>query len=325
MLEAMDFVMQYGALLLFVVIFAEQAGLPLPAIPILVAAGALAGSGQMNLWSAIGTASLATLLADGLWYELGRRRGRSVLGLLCRIAIEPDSCVRSTERFFIKHGKHSLLLAKFVPGLSTIAPPLAGIVGVSVPVFLVWDGLGTALWVGSSVGIGYAFSEQFEEALAYMAHAGTLIAFVASAVVASYVTWKLARRYYLVHRVPRVTMDQVTQQFGSEESVVFVDVRALQDAVHDPGIPEALLIPAGDLARRYTELPVDRDLVLYCACPYDAASAQAALWLRKKGYPRVWPLAGGLGAWRAWHLAQEGPLAQGDPLVDARAVVGVSA
>jgi membrane protein DedA with SNARE-associated domain/rhodanese-related sulfurtransferase len=317
--EVMEFVMQYGVLLLFLVIFAEQAGLPLPAIPILVAAGALVGSGEMNLWSAVGVASLATLLADGLWYELGRRRGRSVLGLLCRIAIEPDSCVRSTERFFTKHGKYSLILAKFVPGLSTIAPPLAGIVGVSVPVFLVWDGLGTALWVGSSVGVGYVFSGQFEKAVGYVAHVGTVTAFVASAVVASYMIWKLARRYHLSQRVSRVTMEQVAQKLERDESVVFVDVRALEDAMYDPGIPEAVLIPGADLARRYAELPADRDLVLYCACPYDAASAQAAMWLRKNGYTRVWPLAGGLGAWRAWHLAQ------GVPLVEAQVVVGVSA
>jgi len=306
--ETMAFVIQYGALLLFAVIFAEQVGLPVPAIPILVAAGALAGLGQMNLWSTVGVASLATLLADVVWYELGRRRGRSVLGLLCRIAIEPDSCVRSTERFFTKHGKHSLLLAKFVPGLSTIAPPLAGIVGISVPVFLFWDGLGTALWVGSGVGMGYVFSGQFEEAVGYMSHAGTVIGVVASILVGSYVTWKLARRYHLAHRIPRVTMEEVAQKLERDEPVAFIDVRVLEETTQDPGIPEARLIPAADLAERYAELPADRDLVLYCACPHDAASAQAAMWLRKKGFVRVWPLAGGLGAWRAWQLAQAGPI-----------------
>jgi len=302
--EAMAFVIQYGVLLLFVMIFAEQAGLPVPAIPLLVAAGALAGSGQMNLWSAAGVSLVATLAADALWYELGRRRGRSVLRLLCRIAIEPDSCIRSTEGFFTKHGKHSLVLAKFVPGLSTIAPPLAGIVGISVPVFLVWDGLGTVLWVGSGIGLGYFFSGQLEDAIAYLSHAGTVIAALAAVAVASYVGWKLLRRYHLAHRVMRVTMEQVARKLDKDESVVFVDVRALEDARQDPGIPQALLIPAGDMARRYAELPVDRDLVLYCACPHDTASAQAATVLRKKGLNRVWPLAGGLDAWRAWQVPQ---------------------
>ena len=302
--EATAFVIQYGILLLFVMIFAEQAGLPVPAIPLLVAAGALAGSGQMNLWSAAIVSLVATLAADVLWYELGRRRGRSVLRLLCRIAIEPDSCIRSTEGFFTKHGKHSLLLAKFVPGLSTIAPPLAGIVGISVPMFLLWDGLGTVLWVGSGIGLGYFFSGQLEEAVAYLSHAGTVIAALASFAVASYVAWKLARRYHLAHRVKRMTMEQVARKLDNDEPVVFVDVRALEDVRQTPGIPEALVIPAGEMIRRYAELPVDRDLVLYCACPHDAASAQAASVLRKKGLNRVWPLAGGLEAWRAWQAAQ---------------------
>ena len=312
--EVTAFVIQYGVLLLFVVIFAEQAGLPVPAIPLLVAAGALAGSGELNLWSAAGAATLATLAADGLWYELGRRRGRSVLRLLCRIAIEPDSCIRSTERFFTKHGKYSLLLAKFVPGLSTIAPPLAGIVGIGVPVFLFWDGLGTALWVGSGIGVGYFFSGQLEDAVVYMSHAGTVIGGLAATAVGSYVTWKLARRYHRAQRVMRVTMTQVQQKLDREEPVVFVDVRAAEDVRQDPGIPEALLIPAGDLARRYAELPVDRDLVLYCACPGDAASAHAAMALRKKGLDRVWVLAGGLEAWRIWQLAQAPPIILPDQL-----------
>jgi membrane protein DedA with SNARE-associated domain/rhodanese-related sulfurtransferase len=302
--ETMAFVIQYGVPLLFVMIFAEQAGLPVPAIPLLVAAGALAGAGEMSLWSVAGVASLATLAADGLWYELGRRRGRSVLRLLCRIAIEPDSCIRSTEGFFVKHGKHSLLLAKFVPGLSTIAPPLAGIVGISVPLFLFWDGLGTALWVGSGIGLGYFFSGQLEEAVQYMSHAGAVLAALASVAVVSYILWKLARRYRLAHRVMRVTMLQVAQKLEKDEPILFVDVRGLEEARQDPGIPQAMLIPFAELERRYPELPVDRDLILYCTCPQDAGSAQAAMSLRKKGFNRAWPLAGGLDAWRAWQVAQ---------------------
>jgi rhodanese-related sulfurtransferase len=181
---------------------------------------------------------------------------------------------------------------------------LAGIVGISVPVFLFWDGLGTALWVGSGIGLGYFFSGQLEEAVLYMSHTGTVIAVIASVAVVSYVMWKLARRYRLAHRVMRVTMAQVAHKLEKDEPVLFVDVRGLEETRQAPGIPQALLIPVAELERRYMELPMDRDLVLYCACPQDAASAQAAMSLRKKGFKRVWPLAGGLEAWRAWQIAQ---------------------
>ena len=126
---------QHGALVLFAVVFAEQVGLPFPALPLLVAGGVLVGTGHLAWSSALGAAILATLMADAIWYLAGQWRGRPVLGLLCRIALEPDACVRRTEDFFLRHGPKSLIVAKFIPGLSTIAPPLAGIVGLSVPCF----------------------------------------------------------------------------------------------------------------------------------------------------------------------------------------------
>ena len=142
---------QHGALVLFAVVFAEQVGLPFPALPLLVAGGVLVGTGHLAWSSALGAAILATLMADAIWYLAGQWRGRPVLSLLCRIALEPDACVRRTEDFFLRHGPKSLIVAKFIPGLSTIAPPLAGIVGLSVPLFLLYDTLGALLWVVSGM------------------------------------------------------------------------------------------------------------------------------------------------------------------------------
>src|SRR5215471_4642922 len=163
--ETLEFLAQHGMLVLCASVFAEQIGLPLPAIPFLIAAGAMVGNGQMALGMAVVSAVLAAMAGDQVWFELGRLRGRLVLNWLCRISLEPTSCVRRTEDFFARHGVRSLIVAKFVPGFSTIAPPLAGIVGLTVRQYLLFNGLGTLLWVGLGIGLGMAFSDQLEQAL----------------------------------------------------------------------------------------------------------------------------------------------------------------
>jgi membrane protein DedA with SNARE-associated domain len=174
--ETIHFLMQHGTLVLFLTVLAEQVGLPVPALPLLIAAGALAGTGQMALSGALIAAIAAALAGDQIWFELGRRRGRRVLDWLCAMSLEHTSCVRRTETFFARHGVHSLVVAKFVPGLSTIAPPLAGIMGLPMRTYLLYNGLGTILWVGSGIGVGYAFSEQLEQVLSLSGRIGPVIA-----------------------------------------------------------------------------------------------------------------------------------------------------
>jgi membrane protein DedA with SNARE-associated domain len=152
--EPIQFLLQHGYVLLFAWVLIEQMGLPVPAVPLLIAAGALAGSGRINLTVAMGLAIIAVLLADVFWYYLGRYRGGRVLKLLCRISLEPDSCVRRTEDVFARHGAHSLLIAKFVPGLNTAAPTLAGIFRMPLARFMVFDGLGAFFWVSTFAGLG---------------------------------------------------------------------------------------------------------------------------------------------------------------------------
>ena len=206
--EVAAFLIEHGTSVLFAVVLAEQIGLPIPAVPLLVAAGALAGAGELNLLTAIGMAVIAALFGNGLWYELGRRRGRSVLALLCRIALEPDSCVRRTEQFFFRHGARSLILAKFIPGLSTIAPPLAGIVGMRTSAFFLYDGLGTLIWVGSMVGLGYVLADQLETAFAYAAHITPVLGVAALAGLSTYIIYKTFQRRQL-RRLPRITAEQL--------------------------------------------------------------------------------------------------------------------
>src|ERR671910_242746 len=161
--QAADFLIRHGYALLFGWVLLEQMGLPIPAAPLLIAAGALAGAGKMNLTFAVALAFIAVILADLFWYSLGRYRGGRILKLLCRISLEPDSCVRRTENLFVRHGAHSLLVAKFVPGLNTAAPSLAGIFRMPVRRFMIFDSLGGFFWVATFTSSGLIFSDQLEE------------------------------------------------------------------------------------------------------------------------------------------------------------------
>jgi membrane protein DedA with SNARE-associated domain/rhodanese-related sulfurtransferase len=290
---------QHGALVLFAVVFAEQVGLPFPALPLLVAGGVLVGTGHLAWSSALGAAILATLMADAIWYLAGQWRGRPVLSLLCLIALEPDACVRRTEDFFLRHGPKSLIVGKFIPGLSTIAPPLAGIVGLSVPLFLLYDTLGALLWAGSGLEFGYAFSGQIEQAFAYSEQVMPALLLTMVFLLAGFVSLKAWRRHRQLRLVPRMTVAELAEKLTAAEPPVLIDVRPRARAEAEPGIPTAVLMSLDELARRYQEFPRHRDVVVYCGCPADVVSAQGALLLQKKGFTRVWPLAGGIEAWRA--------------------------
>jgi len=299
--ETLHFLTQHGYAVLFVVVLAEQIGLPVPALLFLIAAGALVGTGQMALSVAVGSAVLAALLGDQLWYELGRRRGRQVLNWLCRISLEPTSCIRRTEDFFTRYGARSLVVAKFVPGLSTIAPPLAGIVGLQVPQYLFYNGLGTVLWVSSGIGIGYAFSDQLEQAASVVAYLGPTMALILLGGVAGYIVYKALHRYRVRRLVSKLSVQQVTEKIAAGEDPVFIDLRPHGARREVPGIPGSLSLSVKEVIAGHRDIPRDRDVILYCACPQDAASMQAAWTLREKGLARVWPLAGGIEAWHAFN------------------------
>jgi membrane protein DedA with SNARE-associated domain/rhodanese-related sulfurtransferase len=297
--EPLQFLTQHGAFVLFVVVLAEQIGFPVPAFLFLIAAGALVGTGQMSLGMAIGAGVLAAVMGDQLWYELGRRRGRRVLNWLCRISFEPSSCVSRTEEIFTRHGVRSLVIAKFIPGLSTIAPPLAGIVGLRLPQYLMYNGLGAVLWVSSGIGVGYAFSDQLEQAVSVVAYLGPAMGALILASVAVYVIAKALHRYRVERLVPRLTVQQVTEKIAAGEAPVIIDLRSQRARREVPGIPGSLMSSVEEVIAGYRDLPRDRDVILYCACPLDRSSIRAARKLREKGLTRVWPLVGGIEAWHA--------------------------
>ncbi|MGD9853014.1 MAG: VTT domain-containing protein [Nitrospirales bacterium] len=295
------FISQYGEIMLFVIVFAEQIGLPIPAIPVLLAAGAMAGAGSLNLGVAILIAILACLAGDVVWYELGRRRGRQALSLLCRISLEPDFCVRRTENFFTRHGIRALILAKFLPGLSTLAPAMAGLFGIRFTRFLSFDGLGAGLWALAFVLPGYVFSDEIEAIAAQQSRAGMFFLVALGIGLVAYIAYKFAHRQWVLRelRMARITVDELKGMMDHGHKVFVLDLRGALDHQADPyTIPGALRMTAEELEQRHGDIPRQGDVILFCACPNEATAARMALLLRRSGITKVRPLAGGLAAWR---------------------------
>lgn len=298
----------FGYLAVFLSVLADQIGVPLPSMLLLVAAGGLAGLGQLNFALVIFLAVIASLLGDVLWYEIGRRRGAPVLGFLCRFSLEQDSCVRDTEENFIRRGAKSLLVAKFFPGLSTIAPPLAGIVGMRISRFLLFDGLGALIWATAFTGLGYLFSNQFEQITGYATRFGSLALIISIAGLIAYIALKfiLRRRFLRQLMIARITSEELKQKLDDGEAVMIVDLRHRLDFESNPRvITGALRMAFEDLKARHDELPRDRDIILYCTCPNEATSASVAVKLRRHGIRRVRPLAGGLLDWQNHNFPME--------------------
>jgi len=266
--DLLRLVLQYGYVVVFVFVSAEQIGLPIPAVPVLLGVGALAGAGQMSVGLALGVALAASLLPDLVWYEIGRRRGGRVLGFLCRISLEPDSCVRRTENLFLRRGWGALLIAKFFPGLSTLAPPLAGIVGIARHRFLLLDAAGALLWAGAWLALGYAFRDVLDAAVALIARAGNGALVIVAMALAAWVVVKFIRRSLFLrrHRMARITPDELQRRLAAgDKTVLVIDTRSALDVGVDPfAIRGALWIPAEEIDRRHGEVPRDREVVLYC-------------------------------------------------------------
>jgi membrane protein DedA with SNARE-associated domain/rhodanese-related sulfurtransferase len=299
--QILDNLARHGALILFAIIFVEQMGLPVPGIPFLMAAGVLAGTGKVNIGLLAVVSTAGSLLADSVWFYLGRKRGNSILKLMCRISLEPDTCVRRTEDVFSRYGMKAVLVGKFVPGVGTVAPPLAGIFGVSLPRFVAYDGLASLLYTGSFLLIGFFFSNQLTPVLEMLGRMGqwAVVVIVLSLVI--YIGWKYLERQRVLRelRIARITVDELRRMQEAGEGIFVVDLRSEVDLQLDPVvIAGAIHFFPKEIENRHQEIPRDRDVVVYCSCPNEATAARVALLLRKRGITRVRPLLGGIDAWR---------------------------
>src|SRR5271166_265553 len=194
MAETLQFVVQYGYLLLFLWVLAEQAGLPIPATPLLLAAGALAGQHRLNFVLVVMVAATGSLVSDTFWYFFGKRKGAVVLGWLCKIALEPDSCVRRTETTFTRLGYRTLLVCKFIPGLNTAAPALSATAGIGLPQFLLFDWLGAMLWASAFAGLGVMFSKQLDRVAQDVAQFGSWTLLLVVAAILGFIASKYYQR-----------------------------------------------------------------------------------------------------------------------------------
>ena len=267
MLELIQFLIQHGYSLLFVWILGEQLGLPIPSAPIMLAAGAIAGTGEMHFSLILFVCVAGSLIADFAWYEIGRRKGSSVLRLLCRISLEPDSCVRRTETLYEKYGEKSLLWAKFVPGLNTAAPPVAGMFRMPLGRFLLFDFLGSFFWSGSFLGLGWLFSDQLEDVALYLRRLGFWLVFLLGMALAAYIVQKYEdrRRFMKTLAKDRITTDELKAMLDRGEPMTIIDLRHALDALPDPRtLPGALRMEPRELRRRQMEIPRDRGVILYC-------------------------------------------------------------
>ncbi|HEX5011245.1 MAG TPA: VTT domain-containing protein [Planctomycetota bacterium] len=264
----LDIIGRYGGPVIFALIFLDQLGFPIPTAPLLLALGALAGSGRIEPLTALLFGLCASLCADWLWYQLGRWKGQQVLGTLCRAALEPDSCVSRTHGLFTRYGVKSLLIAKFVPGFDTVAPPIAGITGVRLLPFLAWSGGGALAWLLAFGGLGYLFSDRLEELAGTADRLGGTLVLGMAGLIAIYAAWKFAARQRVLRsvRMARITPEELHALMQAGDGPAILDARSRGALEALPQLlPGALLLTFEEIEARQHEVPRDRDVVVYCS------------------------------------------------------------
>ena len=299
---------QYGVPLIGLNVLLQQLGLPIPAVPTMMLAGALALAGRIDFAAAFAISVLASLVADLAWFWAGRRYGYPVLRFLCRISLSPDTCVRQTEGIFERWGFFSVVVSKFIPGFSTVAPPIAGALRMRLSAFVVASSASAALWVGAAMVAGALFARQIEWLLAWMqAHLGTA-AFLLGAVVGAYVVVKGIQRFRMARLLSgaMIEVHELREQLAGNPRPFVIDVGSRLAHQSRPHIPGAVLHDHVSITRM-DDFPRDRVIVLYCACPNEESARRGAKLLLQKGYRRVRPLVGGIDAWtRAGYPLEEG-------------------
>jgi membrane protein DedA with SNARE-associated domain/rhodanese-related sulfurtransferase len=317
--EIVQYLARHGYSVLFAAVFARQLCLPVPALLFLMAGGALAGNGRLNLALVIGLGVIGCVLADLVWFEAGRRRGDEVVHFVHRFSSASDSTAARTKRLFARYGTKILVVAKFVIGLDAIAPPLAGMSGTSVPRFMTFDGMGATLWAGSYAVLGYVFYQQLDKAAAYAKQTGAILTAIVLLLIAGLIIRRVIYWYRLVQelRLARITPEQLKSMLDRGEKPVIVDVQGcvFHRASHVAGIPGAIQVNGRRLGQyQDTPIPDDwrgREVVLYCSCPSEITSARVARLLMQKGIEHVHPLAGGLKGWRALGYPVDSPVPNG--------------
>jgi len=301
MSQLVELIQVYGVLIVFGIVLVEQFGLPIPAYPILIVAGALSVEADVS-WQLVWLAAIgACFICDVFWFRAGRFYGKRILRLLCKISLSPDSCVNQTEERFSKFGVKSLLVSKFIPGFNTIAAPLSGAMGVAPKPFLLYAVTGAALWSGVGILLGAWFHDSVDDVLGILSTMGSTALVVVASVLALFIGFKYAerRRHRARSAGERIEMAELLTLIDSGEQPVLIDARSLTAQKLEAAIPGALIFHACPPGQLMASLDRERQIVVYCSCPDDITAAQVARQFAANGFHRVRPLRGGLDAWNA--------------------------
>ena len=308
---------RYGEGFVGVNVLINQLGLPVPALPTLIVAGALIATGKLAGGIVFAFAVVASVVADSVWFWAGRRFGYQVLRFLCKVSLSPDTCVRETEGVFERWGFYSLVVSKFVPGFATVGPPIAGALKMPVWRFLVAATMSAALWAGAALLVGWLFAPAVDRILAWITANAVVASMCVAAALAAYIGWKAWQRWALARFVhsSRITVDELRERLATEPVPMVVDIGSALAHQSRPHIAGAHLMDLDRVAREVKLFPDDREIVFYCACPNEESSKRAAQILMTKGFTRVRPLIGGIDAW----IAAGGDTEHGMPVAFARA------
>lgn len=311
MWDASTLLQTHGVLAVSLAVFLKRMGAPIPVFPFLLLVGAQGTRDAVLAVMALAGATLASMVADSAWFLAGRRYGRAMLGLMCRISMSPGTCIRRSELSFAKRGDTAVLLAKFIPGVAGLAPPLAGALGMGAGRFTLLNLVGTVLWTGAGLSAGLLFYREVLLGVAWVQRLGAAALPVLGLLFALYLAWLVVRRVLITRaasRAPRIPPQELAERIGRGDAILVIDVRGA-DLIPPTRLPGALHAPLGSEAfDGLAAVPGHSELVTYCDCPDDVSAARAALELARRGLP-VRVLAGGFGAWRAAGLPLDSPAA----------------
>ena len=298
---AAEVFLKYAYLILFLWVLVEQLGAPIPSVPVMLTAGTLTATHKLSLPFVLVSVLLGSLVSDSIWYVMGKRYGGKVVKLLCRLSMEKANCVRRTENYFTKHGAGALVLAKFVPGLGSMAAPIAGQIGMKYRYFAFFDTAGIMLWAVTVTLCGRFFGDVLKknpDALAWVEHSALVLFLL---LLIGFFIWRFVRQQAFLReiRMARLEPDELKKMLDKEQPVYIVDLRHPLDYLPDPRtLPGAILLTPDSLVQQSDLIPRDRDVVLFCTCPSEATAAKMALAIRKLGVSRVRPLRGGFDEWK---------------------------
>jgi membrane protein DedA with SNARE-associated domain len=295
----------YGVVIVFAIVLLEQGGLPIPAFPVLVVAGALAVGGTISWPATMAVSVFGCLISDFFWFRAGRFYGSRVLRLLCRISLSPDYCVSQTEDRFRRYGPKSLIVSKFIPGFNIIASPMSGAMGVSTPRFLAFSVSGTVLWSGTGLLIGALFHDSVEQVLGMLSTMGSTALLAVLALLSVFVLYKYMerRRFRQAMQIERISLAELLGLIDDGHDPLIIDARSATAQQLEAAIPGAIAFGASEPLAFMAALDKNRHVVIYCSCPNDVTAAQVAKQFLANGFKRARPLHGGLHAWNTRQAA----------------------